>query len=79
MKSVIYVLVREELRENHRFDGSGMDYTRFNEKAFQLESDALQYKHKLDPVGKGFDYQCPCGCGDKHYRSWDIECVAFEE
>lgn len=67
MKSVIYVLVREELRENHRFDGSG------------LESDALQYKHKLDPVGKGFDYQCPYGCGDKHYRIWDIECVAFEE
>lgn len=65
--SLAYVVVRWE-----DTDSSSM---RFNEKVFMDENDAKHYTKKQDPNGDGFEYTCPCGCGDVHWRSWEVEAV----
>lgn len=65
--SLIYLVVREQTTDT--------TYERFPERAYLSETEAHKYVSEMMPDGKGFDYTCPCGCGDKHYRSWDVDYV----
>ncbi len=65
MEKIIYVVKRyEDDEETFRI---------FDEKAFFSSLEAKQYADSLDPSGNGFEYTCPCGCGDVHWRSWEVE------
>ena len=72
MKKVLYLVVRYELGDTGVVDFP-QTLQNFNEKVFEEEAEALAYAHLLDPTGEGFEYACPCGCGDIHWRSWEVE------
>lgn len=71
MEKIVYVVKRYEDTDE------GMSC--FDEKAFTSEEKARQYKLKLNPSGNAFGYICPCGCGDAHWRSWEVEPLVLEE
>ena len=72
MEKIYYLVVRYELGDTGVADFPQVLQS-FNEKAFDKEGDAISYAHLLDSTGEGFEYTCPCGCGDVHWRSWEVE------
>lgn len=76
MKEIIYLVQRMQMgledSPSHRFDV-------FPERAFSTEQAAKDYCLSLDSTGKGFEYECPCGCGDRHWRAWDVMAIVYEE
>jgi len=71
MEKIIYVV--------KRYEDSDPSFMVFDEKAFVSEQDAQDYKNSLDPTHNGFEYTCPCGCGNVHWRSWEVELLVLEE
>lgn len=68
---IMYLVQRWEMPLG---DKTGM--TPLAERVYDSKEKAVEYCRQQDPEGKGFEYTCPCGCQDKHYRSWDVEAVA---
>lgn len=50
----------------------------FPEFVFETAEKAKEYCLKHNPEDKGFEYTCPCGCGDVHWRSWEFESIVME-
>ena len=71
MEKLVYVV--------RRYEDSDEGMAWFDEKAFTSEEKAKQYRLNLDSSGNGFEYTCPCGCGDVHWRSWEVEPLVLEE
>lgn len=69
MEKIIYVV--------KRYEDDDSSFKVFDEKAFLSSLDAKQYADSLDPSGNGFEYTCPCGCGDAHWRSWEVESLVL--
>lgn len=78
MSKLAYVVIRYELGDTGIENYPHVLQT-FNEKVFLSEEAAKQYSNSLDPNGDGFEYTCPCGCGDVHWRSWEVEPIVLEE
>lgn len=76
MEKIIYVVKRYELG-NTGITEYPQALQIFDEKAFTSEQDAQDYKNSLDPTDNGFEYTCPCGCGDVHWRSWEVELLVL--
>jgi hypothetical protein len=72
-EKLVYLVQRYEMP----LDNSGM--FAFPEKVFLTERAAQDYCRKNDPEDNGFEYTCPCGCGDVHWRSWDVVTVVMED
>lgn len=64
-----YIVIRYELGDTD-IENYPQVLQSFNEKVFLSEEAAKQYVNSLDPSGDGFEYICPCGCGDVHWRSF---------
>lgn len=78
MSRLAYIVVRYELGDTG-IENYPQVLQSFNERVFLSEKAAKQYANSLDPSGDGFEYTCPCGCGDVHWRSWEIEPILLEE
>ena len=50
----------------------------YPERVFKTLEEAFAFCRKQDPTNEGFEYKCPCGCEDIHWRSWDVEPVVME-
>lgn len=48
------------------------------EQVFICRNKAVKHKQELDPEGEGFEYRCPCGCDESHYRAWYVEPVIVD-
>lgn len=75
MSKLVYLVQRSEMSLDPEVGGLDL----FAEKVFASETAAKEYCLELDPGDKGFEYTCPCGCGDIHYRAWDVCCIAYED
>lgn len=78
MGKIIYVVKRYELSDTGVIDCPNFLEV-FDEKAFLSREAALDYKNQLDPTDEGFEYTCPCGCGDVHWRSWEVQSLVLNE
>ena len=78
MSKLTYVVIRYELGDTG-IENYPRVLQNLNEKVFLSERAAKQYANSLDPTGDGFEYICPCGCGDVHWRSWEVEPIVLEE
>lgn len=77
MEKIFYLVVRYELGDTGVEDFP-QTLQNINEKAFEKEADAISYTSSLDPTGEGLEYICPCGCGDVHWRSWEVETIIVD-
>lgn len=71
--SIVYLVQREEMP----LEGPG--FSIFPEKVFKTREKADLFCKKQDSTGKGFVYNCPCGCGESHFRSWSFVPIVMEE
>lgn len=78
MSKLVYVVIRYELGDTD-IENYPQVLQSFNERVFLSEEAAKRYANNLDPSGDGFEYTCPCGCGDVHWRSWEVEPIVLEE
>lgn len=72
IQKLVYLVQRYEMP----LDAPGIH--KFPEYVFESVEKAKEYCLKQDPEDKGFEYTCPCGCGDIHWRSWEFETIVME-
>ena len=71
-QKLVYLVQRYEMP----VDGTGI--YNLPEYVFDTAEKAKEYCLRQDPEDNGFQYTCPCGCGDVHRRSWDFETIVME-
>lgn len=73
-QKIVYLVQRYEMPMDDT-----PDCPTYPERVFETIEDALVFCRKQDPTDEGFEYKCPCGCGDVHWRCWDVEPIVMEK